>query len=113
MYVSTREEKDDSDGDKSDQSKISKNFKVILKDTKKNVETTKPISHGSSINLHPLISKSLNAGKMVLKKDYAFDKVSEIFEEIDNNSNKLNEYNPRTSDMINSKNKMLQYLKIM
>ena len=50
---------------------------------------------------------------MVFKKDYAFDKVSEIFEEIDNNCNKVNEYNPRTSDMINSKNKMLQYLKIM
>ena len=57
--------------------------------------------------------KLLNAGKMMLKKDYAFDGVPESFDEIDNNRHKPNDYNPRTSNTINRKNRILEYLNIM
>ena len=57
--------------------------------------------------------KVLNAGKRVLKKDYGFDEVFNIFNKIDNNHHELHKYNPRTSYMINRKNEMLEYLKIM
>ena len=62
--------------------------------------------YGSKINLHPLIIESLNTGKTVFKKDYWFDKVFNIFDEIDNYR-----YS-RTSNKITTKNKMLEYLKI-
>ena len=45
------------------------------------------------------------------KKDYGFDEVFNIFDEIDNNRHEL--HNPRTSNMINRKNAMLDYLKVM
>ena len=66
-------EQDDSDEEESDQSNIAKKFDAKLIDIKNNRRTTKRInvkSHGSNVNLHPLIIKLLNAGKKVLKKDY-------------------------------------------
>ena len=48
----------------------------------------------------------------MLEKDYGFDKVFNIFDEIDN-SYKLQIHNPRTSTMINRKNEMLEYLEII
>ena len=99
-------EKDESDKDESDKRKITKMFYAILKDIKSNGRTTKPISvksDGGNINLHPLIIKLLNARKMVLKKNYRFHEVFNIFDELDINHNKRNEYKLRTSDMINRK----------
>ena len=40
----------------------------------------------------------------MLKKDYGFDEVFNIFDEIDNNCHELRKYNPRISNMINRKN---------
>ena len=51
--------------------------------------------------------------KNVAKEDYGFDVVFEVFDEIDNNCHKLNEYNTRTSYMINRKSETLDYLKII
>ena len=109
-------EEDISDEDKNDESETATRFDAILKDIKNIGRTTKPISvksHGSNINLHPLIIKLINAGKKVLKKDYGFDEACEIFDEIDKNFDKRNEHNPRSSNMIIRKNEMLQYLKLM
>ena len=64
-------------------------------------------SDGNSINLYPLVIKLLNPGKSVIKKDYGFDKVFNIFHEIDNNCHKLHEYNPTTFNKINKKNEKL------
>ena len=50
---------------------------------------------------------------MVLKKDYRFDEVFDIFDEIDINHNKPNEYKARTSNIVNRKNEKLEYLKIV
>ena len=89
-----------------------KKFNAILK----NVRNTKLISvksHGSNINLHALIIKLINAEKALLKKGYAFVKVFDIFDEIDNKCNKLNEYNCRTPNKNDAKNLILQYFKIM
>ena len=58
----------------------------MSKDIKNNERTTKPInvkSCGSKINLHLLIIRLLSVGKTVLKKDYGFDGVFDIFDEID------------------------------
>ena len=65
--------------------------------------TTKPKSvkiRGSNINVHPLIIKLVNAGITVLKKDYRFNEVFNIFDEIDINRHQFRKYNPRTSNMI-------------
>ena len=87
--------------------KLAKKFDAILQDINKTGRNTKPISvksHGSNISPHPPITKLLNARKTALKTDYELDEVFESFDEIDNNCHKLNEYNPRTSNMINRKN---------
>ena len=91
---------------------IVKKFDAMLNDIKNDGKTTKSliIRTGDNINsLQPLIIKLLNARKTVLEKDYGFDKVFNIFDEIDN-SYKLQIHNPRTSTMINRKNEMLEYL---
>ena len=87
--------------------KIKQKFDAILNDIKNVGRTTNPTSvksRDSTINLHPLIIKLLNAGKTMLKKDYGFDEVFNIFDEIDNNCPELRKYNPRISNMINRKN---------
>ena len=100
--------------DKSDNSQTIHKFDTILKDIKNNGRTTKPliIILDSNTNLYPLIIKSINARKLMLKKDYGLDKIF-IFDEIDDSRYKLHMYNPRTSNMINRKNEMLEYLKII
>ena len=101
--------------DKSDNSQTVHKFDTILKDIKNNGRTTKPliIILDSNTNLYPLIIKSINARKLMLKKDYGLDKIFNIFDEIDDSRYKLHMYNPRTSNMINRKNEMLEYLKII
>ena len=102
--------------DKSDNSQTVHKFDTILKDIKNNGSTTKPliiIILDSNTNLYPLIIKSINARKLMLKKDYGLDKIFNIFDEIDDSRYKLHMYNPRTSNMINRKNEMLEYLKII
>ena len=47
--------------------------------------------------------KLLHAGKNVMKKKCGFCEVFNIFDEIDNNCNKLDGYNPRTLNKINTK----------
>ena len=100
--------------DKSDNSQTVHKFDTILKDIKNNGRTTKPliIILDSNTNLYPLIIKSINARKLMLKKDYGLDKIF-IFDEIDDSRYKLHMYNPRTSNMLNRKNEMLEYLKII
>ena len=100
--------------DKSDNSQTVHKFDTILKDIKNNGRTTKPliIILDSNTNLYPLIIKSINARKLMLKKDYGLDKIF-IFDEIDDSRYKLHMYNPRTSNMINRKNEMPEYLKII
>ena len=91
-------------------------FDAIIEDIKNNRKTTISISvksHGSSINLLPLIIKLINAEKAVFKKDYGFNESFNIFDEIDKKRNKLNEYKPRAYNKISTKNAMLEYLKIM
>ena len=93
-----------------------KSFDVILKGIRDIGRTIKPINvtiPGGNINPHPLIIKLLSTGKMVLKKDYGFDEIFVIFDETDNNCYELNMYNHGTSNMIDRKNEMLDYLKIM
>ena len=95
---------------------ILKRFDAILKDIKISRKTTESISvksRGKSIKIHPLIIKLLNTKKPVLKKDYSFDEVFNIFDEIDINCNNLNEYKLRSTNMIKRKNEMLEYLRIM
>ena len=71
----------------------------MLEDINNNGKTTKSKSiSDSNINLHPLIIKLQNAEEKVLKKDDGFGEVFNIFNEIDNQCNKLNEYNSRTPD---------------
>ena len=98
-----------------DEREIVKKFDAMLNDINNDGKTTKSliIRTGDNINsLQPLIIKLLNARKTVLEKDYGFDKVFNIFDEIDN-SYKLQIHNPRTSTMINRKNEMLKYLEII
>ena len=95
---------------------ILKRFDAILKDIKISRKTTESISvksRGKSIKIHPLIIKLLNTKKPVLKKDYSFDEVFNIFDEIDINCNNLNEYKLRSTNMIKRKNEMLECLRIM
>ena len=49
----------------------------------------------------------------MLKKNYVFDEVLNIFDEVDNNRHELHKYNARVSNLINRKNEMLDYQKIM
>ena len=90
----------------------------MLKDVKNNGKTMKSIcvkSHGNNINLHPVITKLLNAEKVMLKKNmnlmhfYAFY----IFDKIRDKYNKFNEYRPKSDNNINKKNAILEYLKII
>ena len=48
----------------------------------------------------------------MLKKDYEFDEVFNIFDELDDNRCYFHKYNPRTSNVITKNNEMLEYLKI-
>ena len=57
------------------------------------------------------VIKLINTRKTVLRKDYGFDEVFNISDETDNNRHVLHKYNSRTSNMINRKNEMLEYLK--
>ena len=66
-------------------------------------------SCGKNINLHSLMIKLLNAKTTVLKKDYGFDEVFNIFDEIGINYNKLNK--PWSTNIIHRKNEMLEYLR--
>ena len=50
---------------------------------------------------------------MVLEKFYRFDEAFQIFDEIDIIRHELNEYHPRSVNKINTKNEMLEYLKII
>ena len=47
----------------------------------------------------------LNSEKVVLNKDYRFDKVFVIFNKLDINRHEVNEDNPRTFNKINTKMK--------
>ena len=84
-------EEDESDEDTSDEGKSYENktveeFDAILKDIKNDIRTTKPVSvkaRGSNVNLPTLIIKLINKCR---KKDYGFDKVLNIFDEILSNS---------------------------
>ena len=49
----------------------------------------------------------------MLKKEYGFDEVFNVFYKIDNKGNKLNEYNSRTPNKIDTKNVVPEYLKII
>ena len=59
--------------------------------------------------------KLLNTRKTVLEKDYRFDKVFNIFDEMNSGCNKLQLqlYDPKTATMIIRKNEMLEYLEII
>ena len=100
----------------SDESNVAKNFNSISEDIKNNRKIAKPIkvkNQGNNINLHPLLKKFENAKTTVLKQGYRFDRVFKILDEIDNKCSKLDVYKLWSSDKINTKNKMLKYLKIM
>ena len=116
MNVNNNNKKDDveTEEDKTNENKITKKFDAILKDIKNNGRTTKLIivkSQGSNINLNPVIIKLLNARRIVIKKDYGFDEIFNTFGELDNNCNKLHEYNPRSLIKFNTKSEILKYLK--
>ena len=70
---------------------------------------------GNVNSLHSLIMKLLNTRKTVLEKDYRFDKVCNIFDEMNSSCNKLQLqlYDPKTATMIIRKNEMLEYLEII
>ena len=100
---------------KSGESNITKEFETILKDKKNNRQTTKSRnveSHDNNVNLYSLIIKLLNTEKTVLKTNYGSNEALDIFEKTDNNCYKHNEYKPRSSNKIDTKNVMLEYLRI-
>ena len=70
---------------------------------------------GNVNSLHSLIMKLLNTRKTVLEKDYRFDKVFNIFDEMNSSCNKLQLqlHDPKTATMIIRKNEMLEYLEII
>ena len=75
--------------------KVKGKFDAVLNVIKYSERTTKRMSvksRDSNINLHSLIMKLIKAGKTVLKKDYGFDEVFNIFDEIDNNRYELYKY---------------------
>lgn len=47
-------------------------------------------SPAKNINLHILIIKLLDAGKTMFKKDYEFDQVFKIFDEVKQNQHNVN-----------------------
>ena len=115
-YDVKTEDVDNKGEDVSGDSNITKDFDAMLKDIKSNRGTTKLISVKScfsNINLYPLIIKLLDAEKTVLEKEYGFDEVFNIFYKIDNKGNKLNEYNSRAPNKIDTKNVVPEYLKII
>ena len=57
--------------------------------------------------------KLLNVERAVIKKDYEFAEGFNIFDEIGNKHHKRFGYKPRFSNKINTKNAMLEYLKII
>ena len=61
------------------------------------------------MNLYSLTTKLLKAEKTMLKYEYGFDEIFNIFDEIENNRNKPNDYKPRQFNMTNTKNKILEY----
>ena len=46
---------------------------------------------------------------MVLKKQFEYDKAFNIFDEVEDKLNKPNGYKPKNSNIINTKNEMLQH----
>ena len=80
--------------------------------TKTRDKTTKLINfkcRGSKIILHPLIVKLVTAGKTMLKKEYGFGEVFDVFNELGIIRNKLHKYSPRTLNKITVKNQMLVF----
>ena len=79
-----------------------KEFDAIMENVKnRKVDKTLSIKiHSHITNLHTLIKKLLDVIKAVLKKDYRFDKVINIFEEIDNKWYNFNVYKPTIPDII-------------
>ena len=53
----------------------------------------------------------LKAEKAMLRKDYGFDEVFNIFDEKCKKCDNLNKYKACACNKINSKNEMLEYLK--
>ena len=91
------------DQDKCSESNITQNFDALLKDIRNNGRIAKWInveSRGININLHLPIIKLLNAEETVLKKDYGFDKVCNIFNDVCNKHSKLNGHKPIASKKI-------------
>ena len=68
---------------------------------------------GSNINLHPLKIKLLKAERKVAIRDCGLDDSFITFDKIDNKRNKRNKHKPRSSNEINTKHPMLEYLRIM
>lgn len=60
-----------------------------------------------------MIIKLLNTEKAILKTNYGSNETLDIFEKTDNNCYKHNEYKPRSSNKIDTKNVMLEYLRII
>ena len=50
---------------------------------------------------------------MAPKKDYGFDEAINTFDEINNRRNKLHAYKPSTSNKVNRKYTLLNYLRII
>ena len=50
---------------------------------------------------------------MSVQRDYKFDEAFNIFDEIDNKCNELDDYRPRAPNNINNKNVMLESLRII
>lgn len=87
-----------------------KMFDAIFEKIKNNVQVDGLLnmkSCVSRINLRPLRIKLLSTEKTMLRRNYVFDETFNIFDEIDNKRNKLNEYEPRSD-----KNVTLEYLKV-
>lgn len=87
-----------------------KMFDAIFEKIKNNVQVDGLLnmkSCVSRINLRTLRIKLLSTEKTMLRRNYVFDETFNIFDEIDNKRNKLNEYEPRSD-----KNVTLEYLKV-
>ena len=87
-----REVGDNRDEKKSGECNSTKEFDAISKDTRNNVWVDKPLNiktYGYNINLCPTIIELPNSEKIMVKKNYGFDKAFNIFDEIDNKQNSL------------------------
>ena len=92
-----------------------KMFDAIFEKIKNNVQVDGLLnmkSCASRINLRPLKIKLLSIEKAMVRRNYGFDETFNIFDEIDNKRNKLNEYEPRSDNNINNKNPTPEYLKV-